>query len=189
MDTTLDRRPLVLVDLLAGDRLRDVVLVAGFTVAIALGAAVAVPLPGTPVPVTGETLVVLLGAAALGRARATVGTLAYLALGVLGLPWFAVTSGATLGYIVGFVGAAALVGHLARRGADRTVGHAALLMVAGNLVIYLAGVTWLAVALDVGLGRAVELGMAPFVVGDLAKIALASVALPAAWRWIGRERT
>lgn len=181
MDTIFHPRPEVLADLLAGDRVRDLLLVAGFTLAIAVGAQVAVPLPGTPVPVTAQTLVVLLGAAALGRDRAVVGTLGYLALGMAGIPWFAVTGGATFGYTVGFVVAAAVVGGLASRGGDRTVVQATGLMVLGNLVIYVLGVGWLAVAIDVGVGEAVSLGMVPFLVGDALKIAVAALALPTAW--------
>lgn len=187
MQSTVPSRPAVLADLFAGDRARDILLVVGFTLAIALGAQVAVPLPGTPVPVTAETLVVLLGAAALGRNRALGGTVAYLALGVVGIPWFAASSGATVGYIVGFAVAAALVGGLAGRGADRTVPRATALMLVGNLVIYAFGVAWLAVALDVGMGEAVSLGLVPFLVGDALKIVIAALALPTAWRLLDRQ--
>jgi biotin transport system substrate-specific component len=181
------RRGIVLADLLPGALVRDVVLVGGYTLAIALSARLAVPLPFTPVPVTAQTFVVLLGAAALGVRRAGLGAALYLALGLAGTPWFAVTGGATLGYVVGFVLAAAVVGRLAAAGADRTAAGTFGLMLLGNLAIYACGVTWLAVHLGVGPGRALALGAAPFVLGDLVKVLGAVVLLPSAWRAVGRR--
>lgn len=178
-------RPGVLADRVPGARVRDAVLVAGFALAIALSAQVAVPLPFTPVPVTGQTFVVLLGAASLGAGRAVLGSGLFLSLGAAGVPWFAVTGGATFGYIIGFVAAGALVGWLAGRGHDRTVLRSAALMLLGNLVIYAFGVTVLARVLGVGLGEALALGAVPFVAGDLLKIGLAAAVLPAAWRIVG----
>jgi biotin transport system substrate-specific component len=178
----------VLADLLPGARARDVALVVGFAIAIALSARVAVPLPFTPVPVTGQTFAVLLGAAALGAPRAAAGAGLYLGLGLAGAPWFAVSGGSTLGYVVGFVVASALVGSLARSGGDRTPVRAAGLMVVGNLVIYACGVTGLAIALSVGVGEAVSLGAVPFLTGDAVKIVLAAALLPAAWRLVGTDR-
>jgi biotin transport system substrate-specific component len=108
-----------------------------------------------------------------------------------GVPWFSQqTSGwgfPSFGYIIGFVLAAALVGALARRGADRSVVGTAATMVAGNLVIYAVGVPYLAVAIGVDLPQALALGAIPFLLGDALKIVLAAGLLPAAWRLVGRR--
>jgi biotin transport system substrate-specific component len=177
----------VLADLVPGERVRDAVLIGVFAIVIGLSAQVAVPLPFTPVPVTGQTFAVLLGAAALGAGRATLGTGMYLGLGFAGIPWFAVTGGASVGYIIGFVLAAAVVGRLARMGNDRTVTRTFLLMVLGNLVIYAVGVPVLSAVLGVGLGEGLLLGAVPFLLGDLAKIALAVAVLPTTWKLVDRR--
>jgi hypothetical protein len=92
----------------------------------------------------------------------------------------------SFGYIIGFVLAAAVVGRLAGAGADRTPLRTAGLMVFGNVVIYLVGVPWLAVALGVSFGPAVALGLTPFLLGDALKIAIAAGVLPASWRLLDR---
>ena len=178
----------VLADLVPGSRVRDAVLVGAFAVVIGLSAQLAVPLPFTPVPVTGQTFAVLLGAAALGAGRATLGASLYLVLGVVGVPWFTATGGASFGYIVGFIVAAAIVGRLARSGNDRTVGRTIALMVVGNVAIYAFGVTGLALFLGVGLVEATVLGAVPFLIGDALKLALAAATLPATWRLVGSHR-
>ena len=175
----------VLADLIPGSRVKDALLVGAFAVLLGLSAQVAVPLPFTPVPVTGQTFAVLLGAAALGAGRATLGSSLYLVLGVAGVPWFTATGGASFGYIVGFVAAAAIVGRLARLGNDRTVGRTVALMAVGNLVIYAFGVTGLALFLGVGLVEAALLGAVPFLIGDALKLALAAALLPATWKLVG----
>ena len=175
----------VLADLIPGSRVKDALLVGAFAVLLGLSAQVAVPLPFTPVPVTGQTFAVLLGAAALGAGRATLGSSLYLVLGVAGVPWFTATGGASFGYIVGFVAAAAIVGRLARLGNDRTVGRTVALMAVGNLVIYAFGVTGLALFLGVGLVEATLLGAVPFLIGDALKLALAAALLPATWKLVG----
>jgi biotin transport system substrate-specific component len=177
----------VLADLVPGERVRDAVLVGVFALAIALSAQLALPLPFTPVPVTGQTFAVLLGAAALGAGRATLGTGLYVGLGFAGVPWFTATGGASFGYIIGFVFAAAIVGRLARMGNDRTVVRTFALMILGNLVIYGVGVPVLAWVLGVSLAQGVMLGVMPFLAGDLAKIALAVAVLPSVWKLAGRH--
>ena len=115
-----------------------------------------------------------------------------LVAGGAGVPWFAESSSGaaapSFGYIVGLVVAAAVVGRLARAGADRTPLRAAALMALGNLVIYLVGVPWLAAALDVPLGQAVALGLTPFLVGDAVKVVVAAAVLPTAWGLVRRSR-
>lgn len=165
----------------------DVALVLAGSLLLALSAQVAFPLPFSPVPVTGQTFAVLMLAALYGRKRAVATMLAYLGEGSAGLPVFAqglsgpaVLSGPTGGYLAGFVAAAFVVGWLAEMGWDRRAWTTFAAMVAGNLVIYVFGVTWLTRFL--GLSSAIDAGLIPFLVGDLAKILLAMVALPAGWR-------
>jgi len=184
-------RPLVLADLVAGTRVRDLALVAGGAATVGVAAQVAVPLPFTPVPLTLQTFAVLLVGAALGWQRAIPSMLVYLAAGSAGLPWFAEGSSGvaapSFGYIVGFVLAAGVVGRLAGSGADRTPVRTFALMALGSALIYAVGVPWLAVALGVSLGEAVALGLTPFLVGDALKSLLAAGLLPATWRLTGRR--
>jgi biotin transport system substrate-specific component len=186
----------VLADVLPGDRVRDAVLVIGFAAFTGLAAQVAVKLPFTPVPITGQTFAVLLGGAALGWRRGLAGMLLYLLVGLTPwVPWFAEGKGGTdivqapsFGYIVGFLVAAALVGWLAERGWDRTPPRTVVTMVAGNLVIYAFGLPFLMATLDVGLAKRLELGVTPFLAGDALKILLAAGLLPGAWGLVGRTQ-
>ena len=186
--------PAVLADAFPRSTVRNAVLVVGGAAFVGLAAQVAVPLPWTPVPVTGQTFAVLLTAAALGTWRGVASMLLYALMGVVGVPWFAGGSSAfqggalvvSFGYIIGFIAAAAIVGHLAERGATRTALRTAGLMVLGNLVIYSIGVLWLAAAIDVSLARAIELGAQPFLLGDALKVALAAGLFPMAWRAVDR---
>jgi biotin transporter BioY len=187
---------LVLADVLPGDRARDAALVVAFAGLTGLAAQVAVKLPFTPVPITGQTFAVLLGGAALGWRRALLGMLLYVAVGLTPwVPWFAEQRGGpdmlrapTFGYLIGFVAAAALVGRLAARGLDRTPAGTVLTMVAGNLVVYAVGVAWLLADLGVGLAEGLHLGLTPFLAGDALKILLAAGLLPGAWSLVGRGR-
>lgn len=185
-------RRFVLADLIPGARVRDVALVAGGAAFVGLAAQVAVPIPGTPVPVTGQTLAVLLTCAALGGVRGIASMGLYVLAGVAGVPWFAgAHSGVAMpsfGYVLGFLLAAVVVGELARRGGDRTPLRTAGTMIAGNLAIYAVGTAWLAIGvLHTGLGPALAAGVVPFLAGDAVKLVLAIGALPAAWRLAGRR--
>jgi biotin transport system substrate-specific component len=172
------------------DAARDLLLVVGGSLFVALSAQVTILLPGTPVPVTGQTLAVLLVGVLLGAARGAMTLALYLLEGALGLPFFAEgkAGAATLflapsaGYLWSFPIAAALAGALAERGWDRRPVTALLAMVAGNLVIYVAGLAWL--SRYVGVEGALGMGLLPFLPGDLLKIALATLLLPAAWKWL-----
>jgi biotin transport system substrate-specific component len=183
------RRPAVLGDLLPGALARDTALVLGAAVLTGIAAQIAVPLPGTPVPVTGQTFAVLLAGAALGPGRAALGMLVYLLAGLAGVPWF--TDGgsgagfASFGYILGFIVAGAAVGHLARRGGDRTPLRTIGTMLAGTAIMYAAGVPYLMAYLHVDLAKALDLGVTPFLAGDALKILLAAGLLPAAWKLTG----
>ncbi|MGB7979364.1 MAG: biotin transporter BioY [Candidatus Nanopelagicales bacterium] len=182
--------PVVLADVFARSAVRNAVLVVGGAAFVGLSAQVVVPLPFTPIPLTGSTFAVLLTAAALGMWRAMASMGLYAVAGLAGVPWFNGASSAfkggaltvTFGYIVGFVAAAALVGFLAQRGATRTAPRTAGLMVLGNVVIYAVGTLWLAAALGVSLSAAIGLGVTPFLIGDVLKIALAAGLFPLAWR-------
>ncbi|GAA4154700.1 biotin transporter BioY [Actinomadura keratinilytica] len=186
------RRAAVLGDLLPGSLARDAALVVGSAALVGVAAQVAVPIPGTPVPVSGQTFAVLLAGAALGWGRAALGMVLYLAAGLAGVPWFAEgSSGAgspSLGYVLGFVVAAAVVGRLAERGGDRTPVRTVGTMLVGTVIMYAAGVPYLMAALGVDLGRALELGVAPFLIGDALKVLLAAGLLPTAWRLLGTRR-
>lgn len=181
--------PRVLADVLPHSAIRDLVLVLGGAALVGLAAQIAIPLPFTPVPVTGQTFAVLLVGAALGPARAVLSMAVYLVAGVIGMPWFAgggtaFEKGAlvpSFGYIVGFILAAGLVGWLADRGWSRSAWRTAGAMVLGNLVIYAIGVTWLKFALAASWADAVAWGMTPFLIGDLLKVALAAGLFPLAW--------
>lgn len=189
--TTLGRPSIVLADLLPRGRARDAALVIGGAAFTGLAAQISVPIPGTPVPATGQTFAVLLVGAAFGWWRALLSMALYLAAGSAGMPWYADGKsgwgGPSFGYIVGFIAAAALVGYLAGRGGDRTPLRTVLTMTLGTLVIYAVGVPWLAQSIDVSLGKAFELGARPFLGGDALKVALAAGILPATWRLVGRR--
>jgi biotin transport system substrate-specific component len=168
--------------------LADALLVLAGAGVVAVAAQVSIPLPFTPVPITGQTFAVVLAGASLGAVRGTASLSLYLAVGLLGAPVYAdgahgwdVVSGATGGYLVGFILAAGLTGWLAERRWDRRFSSALAAMLTGNVVIYLVGLPWLAVVLDTGLEKTLELGLYPFVPGDMLKLYLAGALLPAAW--------
>ena len=174
-------------------RVVTVALVVTFTLLTAAAAQFRINLPFTPVPITGQTFAVLLAGGVLGS-RAGAASQALYWLGGLIFPFYAggesgwsVATGATGGYLAGFIVAAWVVGSLAERGQDRTVASALPAFLTGTVIIYLLGVPWLAHSVGVSWQEAVELGAVPFVIGDLAKIALAGVLLPGAWHLTGRR--
>jgi biotin transport system substrate-specific component len=186
--------PVTLADLLPAFRasplVRDVILVVGAAALTAGAAQVSFKLEWlTDVPYTLQTGAVLLSGTALGARRGLLAMLLYVAAGAVGVPVFQGGAsgigqllGFTGGYLVGFVVAAWLVGRLAERRWDRSVPYSAALMVFGTAVIYLFGVPVLAIVTGMPLGQAVWSGAAVFVPWDLAKVALAAVLLPQAWR-------
>ncbi|WP_199916507.1 biotin transporter BioY [Miniimonas sp. S16] len=167
-------------------------LVLAGTALVAVLSQVAVPLPFTPVPLSLGTFGVLVVGAALGPARATASLGLYLLAGVAGVGWFAGgASGwqfASFGYLLGYVVAAAVVGALARRGADRSVWGTIGAMLAGNVTVYAFGVPWLSAYLGVDLPTALGLGVVPFLLGDTVKAIVAAVLLPSAWALVRRAQ-
>ncbi|MBY8886539.1 biotin transporter BioY [Streptomyces sp. PTM05] len=194
--TAAARPGTVLADLLpastdARARLRDAALVAGGAALTGLAAQLSVHVPGSPVPVTGQTFAALLVGTALGARRGMLSLLLYAVAGVAGVPWFAGgasgAAGVSFGYVLGMVLASAAVGALARRGADRSVLRTAGVMVLGEAIIYAVGVPYLAVAAHLSATQAIAEGLTPFLLGDAVKAALAMGALPAVWKLLERR--
>lgn len=181
MDAVIPRRGLLV----------DAALVLGFSCFTALCAQVSFWIGA--VPITGQTLAVLLAGALLGSRRGALSQLSYLAIGATGIPfWFALGGppgiarliGPTGGYLLGFVAVAFVVGWLAERGWDRRIASAIPAMLIGNTVLYIFGLSWL--TQFVPGEKLLAVGLYPFIPGDLAKIALAALALPSGWRLIRR---
>ena len=186
----------------------QVVCAVGGSLFIAGLAQISIPLPFTPVPITGQTLGVLLVGAAYGSGLGMATLALYLLWGVIGLPVFASNAGgghdtglqvlslagATGGYLWGFLLASGLVGWLSRAGWDRSLRSSISAMLLGSIVIYAVGVPWLHHALPALVGHPVtwqdtfEAGLYPFVIGDTIKLLLAAGLLPAAWNLLERSR-
>ena len=171
----------------------DAALVIAGSLLIALSAQLAVRLPFTPVPITAQTLAVLLTGALLGWRRGVAAVLLYLGEGLAGLPVFAGggagpghMAGPTGGYLIGFLLAAFTTGWLAERGWDRRFGTTFLAMLAGNVLLYVPGLLWL--AQFVGADKVLALGLYPFIIGDLIKVLIAAALLPAGWKLLSRSR-
>jgi biotin transport system substrate-specific component len=182
----------------------DAVLVALGVTLIALSAQISIPLPNTPVPLTGQTFGVLLVGASYGAVRAFATMAAYLVVGGVGYGVFAQHGSGwdTLkfvtpsgGYLVGMLLAAAFVGWMADRGWDRKVVRSLPTMVLGNVIIYAFGVSWLAygfapevIGHHMTVSQAWNAGVKDFLVGDAIKILLAAGLLPAAWKLVDAVR-
>ncbi|WUS97009.1 biotin transporter BioY [Streptomyces sp. NBC_00708] len=184
----------VLADLLPAARHRyavDTALVLGGAALTGIAAQIAVPVPGSPVPVTGQTFAALLVGTALGARRGFLSLAVYALVGMAGMPWFASgtsgAGGASFGYVLGMLLAATVVGGLARRGGDRSVLRTAGTMVLGSAIIYAVGVPYLALSTGMSASAAIAAGLTPFLLGDALKAALAMGALPASWKLIGRR--
>ncbi|HEX8709752.1 MAG TPA: biotin transporter BioY [Pyrinomonadaceae bacterium] len=174
------------------DWMRSVALVVAFSLLTALAAQVVIPLPWTPVPVTGQTFAVLLTGALLGSRLGALAMVAYLLEGASGLPFFYAGHGGlqhllgpTAGYLLAYPAAAFLVGTLAERGWDRRFVTAAAAMLAGSLLILLGGWAWLTGF--VGTLGAWRAGVLPFLAGDVVKIVAAAAVLPSGWAILRRS--
>ncbi|MEW1891438.1 biotin transporter BioY [Streptomyces sp. NPDC048567] len=188
------RTGVVLADLLPAARHRyavDTALVLGGAALTGIAAQIAVPIPHSPVPVTGQTFAALLVGTALGARRGFLSLAVYALIGMAGMPWFAGgtsgAGGASFGYVLGMLLAATVVGGLARRGGDRSVLRTAGTMVLGSAIIYAVGVPYLALSTGMSASAAIAAGLTPFLLGDALKAALAMGALPASWKLLGRR--
>jgi biotin transport system substrate-specific component len=172
----------------------QVAAVALFSVITAASAQISIPLPFTPVPLTLQPMMVLLGAAVLGSRLGLVAQVTYLLAGIAGLPVFAASPelpqgalrllGPTGGYLMAYPLAAFVTGWLAERGFDRRYGTSLLAMAAGLAVVFAFGVLWLAALTSPA--AALTAGLYPFVAIDIVKLLVAAAILPLAWRVIGR---
>lgn len=191
-ETILRVREVAVLEVVPNRTARRIIAVAAFAIATALGAQVFVPLPFTPVPMTLQTLFVVLAGALLGPTLGAASQVAYLAMGVAGLPVFfggsfglAHLLGPTGGYLLAFPVTAYVAGLLARPGRKGLLEGARLFagLFLASLVILVGGTAWLA-ALTGDLAGAAALGLVPFLIGDVVKVGLATLI---AWR--GRDRT
>lgn len=171
-----------------------VITVVGFALLTAVAAQWVIPLPFTPIPITGQTFAVLLSGAALGMRLGAASQALYLVMGIVGMPVYAgggagidTFRGASAGYLVGFIAAAAAVGKFAEHRQDRNVGTTVSTFLAGSAIIYAFGVAGLMVNANMDINTAIINGVAPFVFGDVLKAAAAGVLLPATWRIIGER--
>jgi biotin transport system substrate-specific component len=185
-------RPVVLADVLPGARVRDAALICLGALLTVIGAQIAIPVPPSPVPVTGQTLAVVIAGSALGARRGAASQALYLVLGLL-LPVYAdggqgldVVWGASGGYLVGFILAAGLIGWLAEHGADRRPALAFLAFCGGQLAVFGIGVPWLQVSTGMSWGDAIHDGFAIFIVGGIVKALVGAGLIPAAWRAVRR---
>ena len=186
-------RPTLADRLVSRSILTDVMLVAGGAAFTGLLAQIAVPL--WPVPITGQTLAVLLVGSTLGALRGMVSLAVYAVLGIAGVPWFSdamagwhVVAGPTGGYIIGFIIAAGLTGWLAQRSWDRKVLGAVASFAAGTLVTFAIGLPWLAASLGLTLSQTLEAGLYPFIVGGIVNTLLAAGIIPLAWKLTARRK-
>ncbi|MFM5903764.1 MAG: biotin transporter BioY [Microbacteriaceae bacterium] len=189
MSISIAQRPTIVDRVIPRSVATDVVLIA-LGVALIAGAA-QVTIPMYPVPMTGQTFAVLLVSMSLGFTRGTIANIAYVTIGALGAPIFQAGAsgwsfGPTLGYLIGFVAAAAVVGSLAERGWDKSWLRVGAAFLAGSAVIYVFGLAWLSIFLGaVGapndLLSTLSAGLVPFIYGDVAKAIAAAALLPLAW--------
>jgi biotin transport system substrate-specific component len=178
-------------------RLGSMLFLTGLT---AVAAQVSFHIPFTPVPLTLQPMIVLVGSAALGARLGASSQLLYLVLGIAGLPVFAASPilpqgfgrllGPTGGYLLAYPVAAFVTGYLAERGFDRRYLTSLVAMCAGLLTLFMGGVAWLAffAAAPVGIAAALATGLYPFVVPDLIKVSVASGVLPIVWKFLASTR-
>ena len=178
---------------------RDVLLVVGFALLTAAAAQIEIQLGFTPVPLTGQTFAVLLSGAVLGMRRGALSQLVYWMAGLTGLPFYSggaggwkSGTGATLGYLVGFIVAAGAIGYLAEKKQDRNFATSLPAMLLGSTLIYSCGAAWLTTYLNIGFAtgetNAISLGVAPFLVGDVIKALLAAACTTGVWAAINKRR-
>ena len=172
--------------------------IVGGTLFIAALAQIAVPVPGSPVPVTGQTLAVYLIGTTYG-ARLGFATFAtYLLAGVAGAPVFAAAigatshgiarlTGATGGYLIGMLVATFVLGALADRKADQKFKTSFPALTLGSAIVFAFGLIWLKTSLDLSWAATISAGLTPFIFGELLKIAITATSLPLIWRKISQK--
>jgi len=165
----------------------DITLMLAGSVILALSAQVSFWIG--PVPITGQTFAVLMLAALMGPYRSTAAVVMYILQGAAGLPVGASGAcgpawliGPTAGYFYGFIPASLIVGYLANQGWGRSFLTTAFAMIIGNVCIYLCGLTWLSFMID----GALRVGLYPFIAGDIIKVILAAMLLPAGWKTLSK---
>lgn len=179
--------------------IQDAVLVVGFALLTAIAAQIEIPLGFTPVPLTGQTFAVLLSGAVLGMRRGALSQLVYWFAGLTGLPFYSggaggweKGTGATMGYLVGFVVASGAIGYLAEKKHDRNFATSLPAMLLGSTIIYAFGATWLSIHLNLPLANgeqnAISLGVAPFLVGDLLKALVAAGCTTSVWAAVAKNK-
>ena len=185
-------RGTVLADVLPGARVRDAILVLSGALLTALFAQISIDVPPSPVPITGQTLAVGLVGATLGMRRGMASLALYVLMGLF-LPFYAdgesgwhVVWGASGGYLVGFIFAAAFVGWMAEHGADRRPLLAFVTFVIGQLIIFVPGLIVLKVSVGESWGWTIHNGFSIFIVGGLVKALIGAIALPSAWGLVRR---
>jgi biotin transport system substrate-specific component len=190
--------PRVLVEIIPLTWAKNLVAVFTGTAFISAMAQVSIPLPFTPVPLTGQTLAVLLTAGALGTWRSMSSSVLYLGLAVAGFPVLApqadgshvtgtqVFQMASFGYVVGFIIASYAVGKLSERGFSKSIFGTAIIMIAGTIAIYTAGLINLKNVTGADWTQVFSWGLTPFLVGDLIKVVIAANLLPATWKLTSR---
>lgn len=185
-------RPTLADRIFARGIIMDVVLVSAGAALTAIAAQVVVPL--WPVPITGQTLAVLLVGSSLGALRGTLSMLLYAVLGIAGLPVFSEASsgmsiilGPTGGYIIGFVFAAAFTGWIAQRSWDRKILRSILGFLGGTVVTFAIGLPWLSFTLGLNLEQTLNAGLYPFIIGGIVKMVIAASVMTLGWRFFERE--
>ncbi len=185
-------RPTLADRLFARGIVTDLILVCAGAALVSIAAQIEVPL--WPVPITGQTLAVLLVGSAYGALRGTLSMVLYAALGVLGLPVFSgaasgtsVLLGPTGGYIIGFIFAAAFTGWIAQRSWDRKILRSIAGFLGGSAVTFAIGLPWLAFSLGLNLQQTLEGGLYPFIIGGIIKALLAAGIITLSWNYFERE--
>lgn len=177
--------------------LTQVLFVAAGVAFISLLAQIAIPVPGSPVPVTGQTLAVLLIGTTYGARLGVLTFATYLLAGIAGAPIFAPSAtsanhgidrliGATGGYLVGMLVASLVLGYLADRKADQKFRTSFPALLLGDLIIFTFGLLWLQQTLDLSWSKTIAAGFTPFILGEALKIAITATSLPLIWRRISR---
>jgi biotin transport system substrate-specific component len=165
---------------------------------LAVLAQIAIPVPGSPVPVTGQTLGVFLIATTYGARLAGLTFATYLLAAIAGAPIFAASAtlpshglaritSATGGYLIGMLVATIVIGYLAEKKADRKFRTSFPMLILGSVVIFTFGLTWLKLSLTLSWTDTISIGLIPFIFGEALKITITATSLPIIWKKISRK--